>query len=302
LKDKSVCVVFLDYIKKIHAQEALQCWLEIEIFKRTEDVDECIMNARRIYSSFLDTKAKSGVNVEGKLRQEVEEAIESNLWDNTLFDRIQQCVYEVLKFGCVLSFQAECKSKRKSLKIKMRTDDSMLKLMEKYQDIIKQEKKEQKKSTFKTLFGNKPPVKETKDPKDPKDVPRTRGDRRSSSNPPVPFWLQIKRPPLLSQSGNHVVIFRSPSSVSKSASAPIIYSELIQPNQAKLHSFNDTDTINEYNDIDTDAKNDSDANSITKNDSDANFNPNTNSITNPDSNPNPDIVNTSNVTKEEEST
>ena len=41
LNDKELRLEFIFYVNKIHAQESLLFWMEVEMFKRIMDADEC---------------------------------------------------------------------------------------------------------------------------------------------------------------------------------------------------------------------------------------------------------------------
>jgi hypothetical protein len=42
LNDKDLRLEFILYVNKIHAQESLLFWMEVEMFKRITDSDECL--------------------------------------------------------------------------------------------------------------------------------------------------------------------------------------------------------------------------------------------------------------------
>jgi len=104
LCDKELRLDFIFYVNKIFAQESLLFWMEVEIFKKITDSDECKKQAKLLYYRYLHPSSKSEVNVEGKLKAEVEKIISGGIWDATLFNHIQDSVHECLKYSVVKGF------------------------------------------------------------------------------------------------------------------------------------------------------------------------------------------------------
>lgn len=153
LSDKDLRMDFIFYVNKIHAQESLLFWMEVEMFKRIVDSDECykyplypltslflylslvleviaichfidlilIKQAKLLYHRYVHTNARSQVNVEGKLKTQLEATMATGIWDQTLFNDIQNSVQECLKFSVVRSFGEYITSKY-SISIKRITD------------------------------------------------------------------------------------------------------------------------------------------------------------------------------------
>jgi len=138
LADKDLRVDFIFYVNKIHAQESLLFWMEVEIFKRITDSDECAKQAKLLYYRYLHPQSKSEVNVEGRLKVELEDVIARGIWDQTLFNNIQENVAECLKYGVVRSFLET--SKRKSVKPKSPTPTHVV--LERYEDVVHKQDKE----------------------------------------------------------------------------------------------------------------------------------------------------------------
>lgn len=173
LQSKPLSVMFISYLKKIHATEELEFWLEIEVFRRLTECMECMKEAKRIYARFLSDTSFSEINIAGGLRDEVRDTMENNVWDQRLFDNAQKSVYEALNFTCVRTFCAETskysaavQGRRDSgvvkygrlifnkieLSMSMRKRDSanlasmtLYILLEKYQDFTAKEQKESEK-------------------------------------------------------------------------------------------------------------------------------------------------------------
>jgi len=112
LNDKDLRLEFIFYVNKIHAQESLLFWMEVEMFKRIVDSDECFKQAKLLYFRYIHPSAKSQINVSAKLKAELETTMATGIWDPTLYNAIQVSVHECLKFSVVRDF-CQYMSKRK---------------------------------------------------------------------------------------------------------------------------------------------------------------------------------------------
>lgn len=118
LIDNGLYVLFNSYLQKIHAIEALDFWIEVEIFKRLTSERECIKMANTIYKKFIDSSSQTEINVESPVKDEINHKINNHLYDTDLYDKAQECIESTLKFGCVRVFVDEVLPKelrRKSL-------------------------------------------------------------------------------------------------------------------------------------------------------------------------------------------
>lgn len=71
LIDNGLYVLFNSYLQKIHATEALDFWIEVEIFKRITSERECIKIANTIYKKFIDSTSQTEINVESPVKDEI---------------------------------------------------------------------------------------------------------------------------------------------------------------------------------------------------------------------------------------
>jgi len=118
LVDNGLYVLFNSYLQKIHATEALDFWIEVEIFKRLTSERECIKMANQIYKKFIDSSSQNEINVESPVKDEINHKINNQLYDTDLYDKAQECIESTLKFSCVRVFVDEVLPKelrRKSL-------------------------------------------------------------------------------------------------------------------------------------------------------------------------------------------
>lgn len=104
LNDKNLRVDFIFYVNRIHAQESLLFWMEVEIFKRIMDADECAKQAKLLYFRYLHPSSKSEINVEGRVKADLNDVIARGVWDPSLFDAVQESVEECLKYSVVKGF------------------------------------------------------------------------------------------------------------------------------------------------------------------------------------------------------
>lgn len=104
LTDKDLRYEFIFYVNKIHAQESLLFWMEVEMFKRIVDSDECRKQAKFLYYKYIHTSARTQINVSAKEREQLEETMRTGIWDQTLYDAIQTSIHECLKFSVVRDF------------------------------------------------------------------------------------------------------------------------------------------------------------------------------------------------------
>jgi len=104
LQDNKINKVFLDFMVKSHAEENLEFWLECEIFKHLCDEAEMRQEAKRIFTTHLQTGADLEVNLEKKFKDEVQTKMEAETWDPTLFDKPQKRIHNVLSSDCVRIF------------------------------------------------------------------------------------------------------------------------------------------------------------------------------------------------------
>jgi len=143
MHSKDLSFTFVGYMNKIHAQEGLEFWLEVEMFKRITECEECMVAAKRIYTRFLGGGCKAEINIDGGVKDRVRDTLEAALYDQKLFDSAQGSVYETLNFTCVRDFWAELtklKKKKKESRIFDMPSETLLLLLDKYHDAVKTEK------------------------------------------------------------------------------------------------------------------------------------------------------------------
>lgn len=140
---KDISFTFVAYLNRIHAQEGLEFWLEVELFRRVTECEECMRAAKRIYSRFLGGSSRAEINIDGAVKDQVRDIMARTIYDQHLFDNAQKSVYETLNFTCVRDFCAETKlnkKKKKESRILEVPNEGLLLLLEKYQDLVKAEK------------------------------------------------------------------------------------------------------------------------------------------------------------------
>jgi len=102
--DNGFYVLFNNYLQRIHAQESLEFWIEVEIFKRVTSERECVKMAQAIYKRFIDDASTTEINVDSCIREELCLKLNNNMYDTDLYDKAQECVESTLKFSCLRVF------------------------------------------------------------------------------------------------------------------------------------------------------------------------------------------------------
>lgn len=105
--DNGLYILFNNYLQRIHAQESLEFWIEVEIFKRLTSERECIKMAQSIYKKFIDDASRTEINVDSQVKEELTTKLTHHLYDTDLYDKAQECVESTLKFSCVRVFVDE---------------------------------------------------------------------------------------------------------------------------------------------------------------------------------------------------
>jgi len=138
LDDKDLRLDFIFYVNKIHAQESLLFWMEVEMFKRIVDSDECFKQAKLLYFRYIHPSAKAQINVSAKLRDELEATMATGIWDPTLYNAIQVSIHECLKFSVVRDFCVYV-SKRQTV-VNPDPDSAAYVMLERYEGAVHKDK------------------------------------------------------------------------------------------------------------------------------------------------------------------
>lgn len=149
LVDKDLRYEFIFYVNKIHAQESLLFWMEVEMFKRIVDSDECRKQAKFLYYKYIHPSARTQINVSAKEKEQLEAILNTGIWDQTLYDVIQISVHECLKFSVVRDFCQYMSTRKKP--VEPDTDSAAFVLAERYLQKAEKENKD-----FGTLRKNFP--------------------------------------------------------------------------------------------------------------------------------------------------
>eukprot|EP00026_Physarum_polycephalum_P004790 Phypoly_transcript_04814.p1 GENE.Phypoly_transcript_04814~~Phypoly_transcript_04814.p1 ORF type:complete len:272 (+),score=56.18 Phypoly_transcript_04814:99-914(+) len=148
--NEPLCAGFVEYLASIHAMEAFEFWIEVELYKRIQDEEECIKTAKFIFTTYLSPHSPTEINLEGRIRRELLESFSKNQSDPNLFNKAQDSVEMMLKYDCLRVFLDVNKGKvsRKSSSELKKSKDSAL-LLQRYNALIKQEKKKVRRESFK---------------------------------------------------------------------------------------------------------------------------------------------------------
>ena len=106
LRDKQACASFKEYLKNCRANEVLNFYFEVELFKVIERPEEIAAKAVIIFNKYLKFGTPSEINVDEKSRLAVESIIHSgSVFDTTLFDKVQLQAFDLLSSDCFLGFK-----------------------------------------------------------------------------------------------------------------------------------------------------------------------------------------------------
>lgn len=101
IKNKHSVYLFREFLHELYNAENLSFWLEIEDYKSLPD-SEKPTRAREIYNKYFDPKSKYEINVEGKVRKELDELIKNP--DKNTFSNCQGAVWKVMELDCFPKF------------------------------------------------------------------------------------------------------------------------------------------------------------------------------------------------------
>jgi hypothetical protein len=152
LDDKELRVEFIFYVNKIHAQESLLFWMEVEMFKLITDSDECFKQAKLLYFRYIHPSARAQINVSAKLKDSLEATMATGIWDPTLYNEIQVSVHEVLKYSVVRDF-CQFMSKQGS-GVRPDHDSVTYVMLERYEGALQRHEKEKDYGTVRVRGPN----------------------------------------------------------------------------------------------------------------------------------------------------
>jgi len=104
LSDAKLSRLFVDFVLKSHAEDNLEFWIEVEIYKRLKDGSLLQKVGRRLYQTYLVPGAELEVNLEKKYKEDVRQKLDLEFWDVALFEKAHKRIYHILSSDCVRLF------------------------------------------------------------------------------------------------------------------------------------------------------------------------------------------------------
>jgi len=113
VKHRDTFLLFYRYLKHTHAEEALNFWVEAELYQRISRRTDLSPRAKEIYNKYLKDDSFREVNVDGSLRTQLAESItnadKQGAWGDphrNLFVPIQAVVLDLLSNSSLSAFLA----------------------------------------------------------------------------------------------------------------------------------------------------------------------------------------------------
>jgi len=104
LTDPKLSRLFVDFVLKAHAEDNLEFWIEVELYKRLKDGSLLAKMGKRLYQTYLVAGADLEVNLEKKYKEDVRQKLDLEFWDVSLFEKAQKRIYHILSSDCVRMF------------------------------------------------------------------------------------------------------------------------------------------------------------------------------------------------------
>jgi len=145
LSDNKLSRLFIDFVLKAHAEDNLEFWIEVEIYKRLSDGALMQKMGKRLFQTYLIPGAELEVNLERKYKEDVKQKLELEFWDVSLFEKAQKRIYHILSSDCVRMFVEKYPEIKHTnvAKIKIATANSprltLMKHLEQYQEFRRAE-------------------------------------------------------------------------------------------------------------------------------------------------------------------
>ena len=76
LDDDQLCSLFIDFLHKVHSQEAIEFWLEVEMYKKQECGVICANLAVGIYNKYIRVGAEMELSLSFHLKEEIRRKME----------------------------------------------------------------------------------------------------------------------------------------------------------------------------------------------------------------------------------
>jgi len=105
LRNRTELVLFAEYLCELHAEESLEFWISVEIYRLLPSSAERVLAARNIYNRFIKRLAPREVNVDAYIREQITDRMVDFQIDSALFEEAQLSVFQLLEYNCYARFQ-----------------------------------------------------------------------------------------------------------------------------------------------------------------------------------------------------
>eukprot|EP01122_Echinamoeba_exundans_P014899 TRINITY_DN6863_c0_g1_i1.p1 TRINITY_DN6863_c0_g1~~TRINITY_DN6863_c0_g1_i1.p1 ORF type:complete len:1063 (-),score=232.84 TRINITY_DN6863_c0_g1_i1:305-3364(-) len=103
IRDSDFMACFLDYLRTVHAEEILSCWIEIEVYK-TAGASDRSGKGKEIVEKYFDPKSRCYISLENVNHSQLLTAVAQRP-DRDLFDRPQAQLWELLSLQLYPKFK-----------------------------------------------------------------------------------------------------------------------------------------------------------------------------------------------------
>lgn len=97
--------LFDKFLRKVHAAESLEFYIEVELFKRITEPEKLAKETFRMFNKFIINNSSYEINVEGEIKTRIRNILQNDsCWDNSLYNDAQVSVYNLLQADCLPMF------------------------------------------------------------------------------------------------------------------------------------------------------------------------------------------------------
>eukprot|EP01095_Lingulamoeba_sp_RSL-Kostka_P008047 TRINITY_DN2636_c1_g2_i1.p1 TRINITY_DN2636_c1_g2~~TRINITY_DN2636_c1_g2_i1.p1 ORF type:complete len:235 (-),score=69.64 TRINITY_DN2636_c1_g2_i1:667-1371(-) len=99
LYDKTLVLLFREYLHSCWSSENLAFWLAVEEYKHLDENEDSLLisKAKHILQTYLEEMSERQVNIDGDIRLEIINKIESNDLNVNMFNSAQDQIYQIMK-------------------------------------------------------------------------------------------------------------------------------------------------------------------------------------------------------------
>jgi len=138
---------FVDFLCDHCAEESLEFWISVELYRLMPNSHERICASRKIFDKFVLEGAPREINIASDQRDRVIQKMDSFQVDASLFDEIQQSVYLLLENDCYRRFKTKGSAQSPTVARRRKLPELDAEIIQ-YFDSLQTEKPKQQKGVF----------------------------------------------------------------------------------------------------------------------------------------------------------